>query len=117
MQDIKQFYIDIKGDYNDALTRMMSDALILRMITKFINGNSVNDMISFYEKKDYRFLFSSAHTLKGVAGNLSLTPLYEIACVITEATRNSDGANLDQEIKQLKETYSLIKEAFDKYLI
>ena len=114
--DVKQFYIDTTGDYNDALRRMMNDSLIVRMISKFMSGDSVNNLISLYENKDYRAVFSSAHTLKGVAGNLSLTPLFNIANVITEATRNDDGVNLDKEISELKEIYSSIEEAYHKYL-
>lgn len=112
--DVKQFYIDVNGDYNDALSRMMNDALIVRMIGKFMSGNSVSNMVSLYENKDYRALFSAAHTLKGVAGNLSLIPLFNIACVITEATRNEDGANLDKEINELKQIYNSIEEAYKK---
>ena len=114
--DVKQFYNDTNGDYNDALRRMMNDALIARMIAKFMSSNSISNLISLYENKDYRNVFSSAHTLKGVAGNLSLTPLYEIACTITEATRNSDGANLDKEIEDLKRISTNIEEAYNKYL-
>ena len=114
--DVKQFYLESKGNYNDALARMMNDALIVRMISKFMNDNAVLKMVSLYENKDYRALFSTAHTLKGVAGNLSLTPLFEIASTITEATRNEDGANLDKEIKELQETYKVIQEAYNKYL-
>ena len=54
--------------------------------------------------------------VRSVAGNLSLTPLFEIASTITEATRNEDGANLDKEIKELQETYKVIQEAYNKYL-
>ena len=114
--DVKQFYLESKGNYNDALARMMNDVLIVRMISKFMNDNAVLKMVSLYESKDYRTLFSAAHTLKGVAGNLSLTPLFEIASTITEATRNEDGANLDKEIKELQETYKVIQEAYNKYL-
>jgi len=114
--DVKQFYLDTNGSYNDALSRMMNDALIVRMISKFMSGGSVQNLVSLYENKDYRALFSAAHTLKGVAGNLSLTPLFEIACTITEATRNEDGANLDKEINELKEAYANIESAYNKYL-
>ena len=114
--DVKQFYLDTNGDYNDALRRMMNDALIARMISKFMSGDSVKNMVSLYENKDYRTLFSSAHTLKGVAGNLSLTPLFNIANIITEATRNEDGVNLDKEIAELKQIYASIEEAYNKYL-
>ena len=115
--NVKQFYIDVNGDYNDALRRMMNDVLIVRMIAKFMSSDSIHSLISLYENKDYRGVFASAHTLKGVAGNLSLTPLFEIASTITEATRNEDGANLDKEIEELKSIKNTIEEAYKKHLL
>ena len=114
--NVRQFYIEINGSYNDALAIMMNDFFIAKMITKFINNNSCEQMISLYEQKDYRALFAAAHTLKGVTGNLSLTPLFELACTITEATRNSDDVNLDKEINELKYIYELIKDNYSKYV-
>ena len=114
--NVRQFYIEINGSYDDALAIMMSDFFIAKMITKFINNNSCEQMISLYEQKDYRALFAAAHTLKGVTGNLSLTPLFELACTITEATRNSDNVNLDNEIQELRESYDLIKEKYLRYI-
>ena len=114
--DVKGFYTEIGGNYKDALAIMMNDMLISRMLSKFINGDSVPQMISQYEQKDYRALFASAHSLKGVAGNLALSPLYELASIITEATRNSDDVNLDNEISKLKSTYEGIKASYTKYI-
>ena len=113
--NVKEFYQAANSNYNDALSIMMNDFLIERMINKFMNDNSYAAMIEMYEKKDYRNLFATAHAFKGVTGNLALTPLYEIASIITEATRNSDDVNLDNEIKQLKDAYSLVEQAYKKY--
>ena len=71
--DVKGFYTEIGGSYKDALAIMMNDMLISRMLAKFINGDSVPQMISQYEQKDYRALFASSHSLKGVAGNFGDT--------------------------------------------
>ena len=114
--NVKQFYIDVKGNYENALAIMMNDAFIAKMLTKFMDNNIYDQIISSYEKKDYRALFAASHSYKGVAGNLALTPLYELACTITEATRNSDDVNLDKEIQELKEQYSLIKEKYLQYI-
>ena len=114
--NVKEFYTEIKGNYNDALAIMMNEMLIARMITKFISSNSIEQIVSFYENKDYRQLFAAAHSLKGVAGNLALTPLFELASFITEATRNSDDVNLDKEIQALKDVYNLIKEKYLLYI-
>ena len=114
--NVKQFYIDVKGNYENALAIMMNDLFIEKMLTKFIDNNAYEQLISCYEKKDYRSLFAAAHTYKGVTGNLALTPLYEIASYITEATRNSDDVNLDDKIQELKDQYKLVKDKYYEYL-
>lgn len=114
--NVKQFYEDIQGNYNNALSIMMNDMLIAKMIAKFISSGSVEQLISLYEQKDYRGLFAASHSLKGVAGNLALTPIFELASFITEATRNSDDVNLDKEIADLKEKYALMKEKYQEFI-
>ncbi len=115
--NVKQFYIETNGSYENALAIMMNDMLIKRMLTKFMDNNSFKDIVSLYEQKDFRGLFAASHSFKGVTGNLALTPLYELASTITEATRNSDDVNLDKEIAELKEKYALIEEKFKAYII
>ena len=74
--NVKQFYIETNGSYENALAIMMNDALISRMLTKFIDNNIYEQIVNAYENKDYRALFAAAHSYKGVTGNLALTPLY-----------------------------------------
>ena len=112
--NVKQFYLDINGNYQGALSIMMNDMLIERMIRKFMGDNSCKQIVSCYQEGKLHDVFVLSHTLKGVAGNLSLTPLYEISCVITEATRNNDQADIAKEIKQLEDIYSLIEQSFQK---
>ena len=114
--DVKKFYEEIGGSYANAVAIMMNDALIARMLSKFIGGNAVEQLISSYEQKDYRAVFAASHSLKGVAGNLALTPLFDLASSITEATRNDDGVDLDKEIDELKKAYGLIKEKHSQYI-
>lgn len=110
--DIKGFYQKIGGDYSSALLIMMNDAFIERMLTKFFSKNTYNDIVSSYEKKDFKSLFASVHSFKGVVGNLALTPLFEIANVITEATRSLEEVNIDKEIDELKDRYTSIEKEY-----
>ena len=114
--NVKQFYIDINGSYEDALAIMMNDVLIAKMLKMFMANNSYQQIVSLYEQKNYRSLFAAAHSFKGVAGNLALTPLYELASIITEATRNNDDVNLDKEIDELKKAYSLIEAKYKEFI-
>ncbi|SHK83420.1 Hpt domain-containing protein [Fibrobacter sp. UWH4] len=50
--------------------------------------------------KDLKAAFEAAHALKGVLGNLSLTPLYTSIVEITELLRN----NTDMDYKSLLDT-------------
>ena len=106
--NVKQFYIDTNSNYEEALSRMMNDFLIEKLVSKFIANNQYSAIISAYDEKNYQEVFANAHALKGVAGNLALTSLYEIASILCEATRNNATPNLDKEIETLKERYSLI---------
>ena len=112
--NVKEFYQITNGNYEQALKIMMNDSFIERMLGKFISNNSYNEIISCYAKKDFQTLFAAVHTFKGVVGNLALTPLFEIASIITEATRSLEDVNIDQEIAQLKERYELVVNTYQK---
>ena len=113
--DVKSFYEAVGGNYQSALAIMMNDMLIARMLSKFMDNNCCQAIIDAYDKKDYQTVFVNAHSLKGVVGNLALTPLFESASIITEATRNGATPNIDDEVNKLKERYSLIIENFKKF--
>ena len=84
-------------DTSDALARLMNnEELYLKLINKFILDDSFNklkDAINFKNLKDAFYL---SHALKGVVGNLSITPLYEIINELTEHLRNNE--NIDYSI-------------------
>lgn len=111
--DVKAFYDTIGGNYESAKLIMMNDAFIERMLAKFFLNNSYNDIIASYERKDIKAVFASVHSFKGVVGNLALTPLYEMASIITEATRDKQEANIDREISSLKEKYQFVVDTYN----
>ena len=51
-------------------------------------------------------IFAAAHTLKGVAGNLELTPLYETCTRLSDATR---GGKKDGDVQGL---FLAVREAY-----
>ena len=112
--DVKGFYQEVGGNYQAAVSLMMNDAFVARMLTKFFANNTYEDILVSYEKKDFKSLFAASHAFKGVAGNLALTPLFDIASTITEAIRSLEPVDLDAEIGELRARYSLAKGAFLK---
>ena len=114
--NVKKFYEEINGNYEGAISLMMNDAFIARMIGKFYTKNSYEEIIAAYNNKDHAALFAGVHTLKGVAGNLSFTSLFEMASIITEKTRNTSDADISEEIALLKARYQNFVEAYHKYI-
>ena len=67
---------------------MNNEAFYLRLVDKAINDDSFIKLKNELENKNFDEAFKIAHSLKGVLGNLSLTPLYDLAVEITENLRN-----------------------------
>ena len=118
--NVKEFYENNHGSYTTALNMMMNDDFIKRMLSKFISSNRSLEMIECYKNKDYKGVFEAGHSLKGVAGNLALTSLYDLVVPIVEKTRNYSNMtsiNLDDEIasyqKEYEQIIAAIKELID----
>lgn len=108
---VKELYESFGGDYSRAVQTMMNDAFISRMLTKFIEKNSYEEVIHSYENNDMKGIFEASHSLKGVCSNLSLTPLYEKSSVLCEKVRNlNEGelVNVDAEVNDLKICYEKV---------
>ena len=51
--------------------------LYAKLLTKFKTDTNLNDLAAFVEAQDWEKARAAAHTIKGIAGNLSLTELYK----------------------------------------
>lgn len=75
------FLEELKGlgvDVDEALGRFMkNEGLYKRMLAKLPSNIESLEILPFIEAGDNQTALSNAHTLKGVTGNLSLTPLYK----------------------------------------
>ncbi len=66
---------------------MGSEDFYLRMVSMIVSEASFDQLKEALDAGDLEEAFKAAHALKGVAGNLSLTPLYDKVCGITELLR------------------------------
>lgn len=67
--------LDVNTD--EALLRFMNNSeLYKKMLLKFPPNIEKLEVMSFIDAGDYKTATENAHTIKGVTGNLSLTPLY-----------------------------------------
>ena len=96
--DVKDCYTEFEGNYEDALNRLMNDALIEKFLKKFLNDDSYNSLSVSIENRDYHEAFKAAHTLKGVSLNLSLSRLVASASETTEYLRDCDNKIIDETV-------------------
>jgi len=61
----------------DGIKRVMNNGkLYARLLTKFRDGTNLGELEELVNSQDWEKAQTAAHTIKGVAGNLSLTELY-----------------------------------------
>lgn len=62
----------------------------LRLVNMELNDPHFASLEDALAAKDMKGAFEAAHALKGAIGNLSLTPLYEPVCELTEKLRGAE---------------------------
>lgn len=95
MTEFEQKLRQYGADFDVALGRMDHDEeFYLECLKTFDEDPSYLELKAALEQKDCTAAFNCAHTLKGVAGNLGLTPLYQVICDLVEPLRQGscDGS-------------------------
>lgn len=95
------------SDVEDGLNRFMrNESLYVRCLKKFPAQAEKCTLHDDLANKDYESAVESAHAMKGVTGNLSLTPLYTRYSTIVNCIRAGETEGLETieaEIGQLQE--------------
>ncbi len=91
-----------------------NEGFYFRLITKAISDESFIKIKEALEEKEYELAFQIAHSLKGVLGNLALTPLYEIVYEMTELLRIKKDIDykeyIDKLLRKREELIEITKE-------
>lgn len=110
---------------------LKNEGLNIEVINQCFGGNEdiyFKFLRRFFEDKDYinfnelmvnstySEAFNSAHALKGVAGNLGMTKVYECLLVIVEKLRNSDYDDLEDLYISFKKECDRIQMVADRMI-
>ena len=77
------------ANVEEGLARYLNkEDFYLKMVNMGLNNQNFQLLGPALESKDYNKAFELCHSLKGVIGNLSLTPLYDLICQLTEILRS-----------------------------
>jgi HPt (histidine-containing phosphotransfer) domain-containing protein len=84
------------ADMDGAMNRMVdSEDLYATCFSYFMDDPAFAALDAALDAKDYTAAFEAAHSLKGVAGNLGLTRLYELSGQLAEPLRHGQPGNAD----------------------
>lgn len=93
-------------DTKTALERFInSEDLYVKFLAKFLDDTSFSEIKPFMEAGDNEGALKSTHTLKGVAGNLGLTKVYEIAADMVVKYRAGDPESAEARYDELASAY------------
>jgi HPt (histidine-containing phosphotransfer) domain-containing protein len=93
---------------------MNNKKLYVKLLTKFKTDTNLDELTNLIQAHDYEKAQIAAHTIKGVAGNLSLTALYEHAIAL-EAQIKSNTVNSDA-VEKLKTCFNETLKAIEGVL-
>lgn len=96
--------------YEEGLKRFANKPeLYQKYLMKFFDDPTFAQLGSQLGEKNYPEAFQSAHTLKGMSGNLSMTDFYRSVCLLVEALRNGKTENIDEMYQDLCLIYDRLK--------
>lgn len=104
MSRFKEIFEAYGGDYDTTMARFINnEKMYIKFLDKFFEDESMDKLGSALGENNLKGAFEAAHTLKGVAGNMGLTPLFDQVCAIVEPLRGcneqADYTDLYQQIK------------------
>ncbi len=108
---------DLGVNIDEAVERFMGNqSLYEKMLKKFpdmLNKASINPD---FDCNDYTEVIEKTHAVKGAAGNLSLTPIYEAYTKIVDLLRNGQPEQAQIILKEIQPVQAQIIACIEKYM-
>lgn len=87
---------------------MNNEAFYLRFVNMALEDKGFDALKTAIEAGDKKASFEAAHALKGLLGNLSLTPIYDIVVELTELLRAGEDADYEDYLRRILEQRDMI---------
>lgn len=107
---------DCGVDVDTALERFMQKKeLYIRFLKKFNEDKNFDGLKESIENRSFHDAFHYGHTLKGVAGNLGLTPIFEQVAELVDVLRNSEKKTYSEdEISKMNEMFCDLEKIYNQ---
>ena len=117
MGEFREIFEVYGADYNSTMARFMGkEAMYLKFLDMLFKDDNLEKLGTALEQQDYEAAFAAAHTLKGVVGNMGLTPLFNAVCAIVESLRKREVPEDYNVLYQIVQTGFLQADEFRKKL-
>lgn len=98
---LQELYGSIGGDLDQALRVLRVEKLVDKHIRRFAQNGVVDALLEAGETLDPTRMFETAHSAKGVCGNLGLTEMYGLVSELSEEFRPGSARQLsDDAVKE-----------------
>lgn len=103
-------------DYADAMDRMGgNEDLYKKLALKYLDDSNYVDLVAAMEMANYDDAYKAAHSLKGVAGNLSFNKLYELAGTASGALHQGEYEAVTPLMPSIKEAHEKVIDGLVKW--
>mgnify|MGYP004553536881 CR=1 FL=1 len=96
---LQAFYQTIHGNYDEPMSRLRKEPFLLKYVKLYAQDTTYQELLNAVAAQDWMEAFRAAHSLRGIAEALGLTPLYETTRDLTEALRG-DRPLTDERLLQ-----------------
>lgn len=88
----------------EGLERCLNDeGFYLELVPSALEKKQYEELESKIKSKDLKGAFETAHALKGVLGNLALTPIYDVVSEMTELLRGGTDTDYSGYVSKMWE--------------
>lgn len=113
--NIKQCYEAAGGDFDEIISRFLTEQRVAKFAVKFLNDPSYENLVSYLEEGNFTEAFRAAHTLKGVAQNLAFTDLHLPTAELTELLRPCEPVDTSALMEKITAAYNKVVAAVRAY--
>lgn len=103
-------------NYPEGLSRFCNQTeLYEKFLLQFLEDPTFDQLSTFLSEENIVQAYKSAHTLKGMSGNLSLTDFYNNCCGLVDALREHQVETIREHYQRLLDSYKRIQTALKKF--
>ncbi|MBQ3841644.1 MAG: Hpt domain-containing protein [Ruminiclostridium sp.] len=102
------------ANVDEGISRCLDDEeFYIDLVKSVIPDERIDELEKCIANKDFDKAFEVAHALKGMYGNISITPIYEPVSEITELLRERKDTDYSAYLEQAKEQKRKLVELYN----